>query len=240
MKKYIINLQDATGRIEHVRKQLAGTTFSDAERFDAFDARKLSESELRQIFDYKEFERRHNRLPGRGEVGCFMSHQTLWKKCAESGKPILILEDDLKRVRDFSAEELAAAENWLETDKPRILILQDFYTSVNLKKTIGAGVKIVHPYLIECAHAYIINQAAAQILSNLKPDTVADDWPLFKQASIEVAAVTPPVFSQNSDFDSFIKNDLVRRRPPLHIRVRYKLKNLLEPILASIGLLIRC
>ena len=42
----------------------------------------------------------------RGEVGCFLSHYALWKKCIADNEPYLILEDDAIVTDKFSYDEL--------------------------------------------------------------------------------------------------------------------------------------
>jgi GR25 family glycosyltransferase involved in LPS biosynthesis len=36
-----------------------------------------------------------------GVIGCFYSHYSLWKKCVELDKPIMIFEDDVKFYREW-------------------------------------------------------------------------------------------------------------------------------------------
>ena len=42
----------------------------------------------------------------KGEVGCFLSHWEIWKKCVEKNEPILVLEDDAIITDKFSYDEL--------------------------------------------------------------------------------------------------------------------------------------
>ena len=42
----------------------------------------------------------------KGEVGCFLSHWEIWKKCVEKNEPILVLEDDAIITHKFSYDEL--------------------------------------------------------------------------------------------------------------------------------------
>ncbi len=42
----------------------------------------------------------------KGEVGCFLSHWKIWKKCVEKNEPILVLEDDAIITDKFSYDEL--------------------------------------------------------------------------------------------------------------------------------------
>ncbi|WP_299641133.1 glycosyltransferase family 25 protein [Devosia sp.] len=48
-----------------------------------------------------------------GEAGCFASHALLWEECAASGRPILILEDNVDLAANF-CDSLAAAQAELD------------------------------------------------------------------------------------------------------------------------------
>jgi glycosyl transferase family 25 len=36
-----------------------------------------------------------------GEVGCFASHYSLWRRCVEKNEPLVVLEDDIEIGQDF-------------------------------------------------------------------------------------------------------------------------------------------
>jgi glycosyl transferase, family 25 len=56
-----------------------------------------------EIFDGLSFDDA-NGFPSKGVRGCFTSHMTLMQECAASGKPMLVLEDDI----DFNFDRIAA------------------------------------------------------------------------------------------------------------------------------------
>ena len=89
-----------------------------------------------------------------GEIGCFISHWKLWEECADSGVPMLIMEDD-------AVLRYALDEEWLSGD----------LTYLAYKEMLPGGVKndqVCYPYW--CA-AYIITPKAAEIFL----DTDADE-----------------------------------------------------------------
>lgn len=73
----------------------------DYEFFDAIDA---SRRQLVGISRYDETRALsvlgHALQPG--EVGCFASHYLLWKRCSESGEPMIIMEDDVELEPQFA------------------------------------------------------------------------------------------------------------------------------------------
>ena len=38
----------------------------------------------------------HDHISNTGEIGCYLSHVELWKKCVELNEPIAVIEDDMK------------------------------------------------------------------------------------------------------------------------------------------------
>jgi glycosyl transferase, family 25 len=70
------------------------------EFFEAIDGRATKHSLFRR-YDPKLAEIRRGFPLTPGELGCYASHFLLWEKCASSGKPMLIFEDDVALRADF-------------------------------------------------------------------------------------------------------------------------------------------
>jgi len=72
--------------------------YHEIKKNNTFD---LSEKIIRNI---KNRERDyHSEFENYSSLGCFLSHRILWEKCYESGKPILIMEDDVEIcIRDLT------------------------------------------------------------------------------------------------------------------------------------------
>ena len=91
MKKFVINLQERKDRLEFFSQNWKH--LSDLEVFRA-----IGKDEL-HLFDFDFMKTWTDPLLSRGltqgEIGCFLSHYTLWKKCVELNEPILIFEDDV-------------------------------------------------------------------------------------------------------------------------------------------------
>jgi GR25 family glycosyltransferase involved in LPS biosynthesis len=97
------------------KKNLLGVKklFPKTKVFDAFDARRLSDSQVKeyvhpttynQIKQKREVDMTH--MSTKGAVGCFISHKNLWKKCIELDQPIIVCEDDInldnkEHIRDI-------------------------------------------------------------------------------------------------------------------------------------------
>lgn len=87
----VISLKRATQRRRSIEDQLSGMNLPFA-FFDAVDG-KLGH-ELFTKYD-GEKARRIGEIPlTPGHLGCYASHYLVWEHCAESGRPVIVLEDD--------------------------------------------------------------------------------------------------------------------------------------------------
>lgn len=92
MKIYVISLDDQQKRRAAITEQLHGLGLE----FEFFDAVRGSDDPWRHFARTSTWQYRLNtrRDPLPNEVGCYASHLSMWKRCAESGEPIVIMEDD--------------------------------------------------------------------------------------------------------------------------------------------------
>ncbi len=99
LASYVINLDRATERWEQTQEGLAAVGLA-AERFPAIDA---SRTQHETVSRYDEAaSRRFQGAPQTpATIACFASHYLLWRKIASSGRPALVLEDDLAYHADF-------------------------------------------------------------------------------------------------------------------------------------------
>lgn len=87
----VISLKRATERRQSIERQFdeLGLSFTF---FDAVDGKQGHE--LFSRYD-PEKARRIGEIPlNPGHLGCYASHFLVWERCAESGKPLIVLEDD--------------------------------------------------------------------------------------------------------------------------------------------------
>lgn len=93
MKLLVINLAKDTDRLAAAREKFAelGLTF---EHWPGVDGRALSTAELQTFAASRPRDGKYVWSPGK--IGCFLSHFSAWKYCAEGSDPyIAIFEDDL-------------------------------------------------------------------------------------------------------------------------------------------------
>ena len=157
MKTVVINLKSRTDRL---------TAFSNAhpnldyEVFSAVDGRRVDYDKLQALgFDVNHdwIDPLLNTPLTKGEVGCFLSHWEIWKKCVEMNEPVMVLEDDARITDRFSMEEI---EQYLQTYSFLYLGWKEMETSVPID---GKVVQPVYPYW---TLAYVITPESAKILMN--------------------------------------------------------------------------
>ena len=127
----------------------------------------------------------------RGEIGCFLSHYKLWKRCIKENKPFLILEDD-------------AIVNKLSYDEIDNLINYQNYNFVYLGwKEMNEGGSIpvrgvnkfvvpVYPYW---GLAYVITPEAAKILVN--DDIEKSIIPVDEYLPLKMKDLNPIAYREN-------------------------------------------
>ena len=120
---YVINLDYRKEKFEKIKNE-----FSEKDikliRFNAINGKTLCENYIdmysninlsdginSQIYKF------YNKCLRYGEVGCFLSHTTLWHSCIAYNMPyIIVAEDDILKTNDFSFENIRKALNELNNN----------------------------------------------------------------------------------------------------------------------------
>jgi len=212
MKAYVINLDSAESRWEHIRNAFATTPF-EIIRVKAVDGRKI-------VLPVPEFdERKFRRFHGRGtnifEVACYLSHITAMRTFLEtSDNHAMICEDDLypkANLEEFLENLMKTSAHWnvarlsgLTAGTPfKVAALGgDYSLNVQLGRLKGCG-------------AYIVDRKAARaFVTGLLPmwlpwDHAADrEWIL----GLKAVSISPFPISQNEEtFASAIQGNAQRR-----------------------------
>lgn len=168
MLRFVINLDRATDRMDHMRRAIANLGI-DVERVSAVDGKKLSPEHLKElqtpVHDISKII--CPRTLTSGEVGAFLSHQECWKRLVNSDqKWALILEDDLA----FSprAKTYFETTEWVPSgiDLVQFFLFRRNWTAKVDKKIIKLvnGDSLSHPYKPSPvgAQAYLISRNAAE------------------------------------------------------------------------------
>jgi len=103
VKGFVISMARSGQRMENVR-QIISKCPAECNRFDAIDGSRLSDLEIDSVYKKNFYQPRYPFTMNRGEIGCFLSHRSIWQKIAESDAPGgLVMEDDIELLDGFSA-----------------------------------------------------------------------------------------------------------------------------------------
>lgn len=161
MKKYVISLKHREDRRNNFIEK--NKVIGDFMWFNAHEGQKITHDGLRSIgfaTNKKWIDPLLNRPLTKGEVGCFLSHYTLWKMCIENDQPVMILEDDA--VYNGSGFNEQYFELLLETSD-FIYLSRNEMTPDGVEYINEVIERPCYPYWLT---AYIITPAAAKILVN--------------------------------------------------------------------------
>jgi glycosyl transferase family 25 len=168
VKPYVINLDRNPERLQafKARFDALGIPF---ERFPGVDGKAMSEKDFARFVSTRP---RNGKPWGRGAMGCFLSHYTLWQKIAESNQEYsAIFEDDIHHVSD-GLKEYLQTYFWLPRDCD-ILRLEPSTNRVLLSKEPVAEWRERRLFKVRstswCAGGYIISRDAAKRLAALPP-----------------------------------------------------------------------
>lgn len=100
MRICVISLPDEQLRRERAAAQLSRAQL-DFEFADATRGEDVVRDGHFDRFDQYGFLMNTGRVASTGELGCFASHRTLWRRSIASDEPLLILEDDFHLHEDF-------------------------------------------------------------------------------------------------------------------------------------------
>ena len=158
MKTLVINLKDRSDRLTLFKTENSQLEFEVA---PAVDGTKVNYAKLlEQGFDVN-----HDWIDPiektpltKGEVGCFLSHWSIWQKCIERNEKVFVLEDDARITENFNLNEIDA--------------LSDTYDFLYVgwkemaKSSIPIDDQLVSPVYPYWGLAYVITPKAARILVN--------------------------------------------------------------------------
>jgi GR25 family glycosyltransferase involved in LPS biosynthesis len=123
---------------------------------------------------------------GKGVLGCFLSHYSLWKKCVKNNIPIGVLEYDAIFIRELPKDILEKFDDYLNLDYTRHNYLNlsrsgiEYINQIELekknpvivkkleekKKNVNHQFKYINNNHIKGAFGYIIKPTGAQKLIN--------------------------------------------------------------------------
>lgn len=208
IQTFIINLERARDRKEHMLQLLKSYNFLDVSFLAAVDGKTLTNDEINSCFDTKKTYKRYGRDLNRGEIGCTLSHINCYRQVLKNTANVsLILEDDISILKDISV--LPDLIPLVDVSEPVILLLSgDYWYSRKLHNV--KDLEVVKVFDAVGAYAYLINKAAAELIINKYsiPSHVADHWLLYREIGIPMLALSPYMIDANiGGLESTIKQE---------------------------------
>ena len=133
----------------------------------------------RAVYEIEEASAReaHSSMPSWGGVGCYLSHEALWRESAASSTGVIIMEADCRPVEGAKAgaEKVFAQTSALLGRPPELLWFGFIYTHEQ-KSEIGLKDAVRVTDRVLGAHAYFVSPAGAKaLLSRSRPIEVQVD-----------------------------------------------------------------
>jgi len=202
LNSVVINLKARPDRWEGLLKSVdRNASWLKLQRMDAVDGRvkppaekdvkkKWSTARLAKLFHW--YKPKTIKMSP-GERGCCASHLKAWRKCAASGKPLLVLEDDAVVLPTFTAT-LNQALKEAPKDTGAIWI-----TSKDRGNRKRAGEVLMEPHYVWTTVGYVIWPHAAKAFMKLLPmDMPVDNFMAWhiKEGTVKTFSVQPAAVRQ--------------------------------------------
>ncbi|TQK10493.1 glycosyl transferase family 25 [Herbaspirillum sp. SJZ107] len=191
---FIISLPKDKHRREYLGGQLDALNMPYTV-LEAVNGKALSAEELALAYDPKKAVRLFNRELSKGEIGCTLSHVSIYRKMAAENLPhALVLEDDAKILEDDLAATLSKLAQLYPADVPvAVMLIHVKRVDANSRVPLDAKHDVYDAYRGVHTHGYFITRAAAEILAQkLYPAyVVADKWEYFQENFIDVKCLVP-------------------------------------------------
>jgi hypothetical protein len=156
-KAYIIRIKN-NEKSETLAKRCADSCIKvnmKYEYWDAYNGISNPIEEPKHVNPIMKLFKLSDRYMLRGEVACFLSHLSLWIKCMELEKPIVILEHDAVMIKKYNTHKLFNSICYLGNDEQKnkgwqVLLTPPF------------GLAGINYFFICRAHAYAIDPTVAR------------------------------------------------------------------------------
>jgi glycosyl transferase family 25 len=191
---FVINLPQQADRRESILTQLSSIGI-EAEIVQAVDGRKLSAEAIAAQHNESAAKTGGRRGMTHGEIGCALSHQSVYRRMIERGLPwAVIIEDDAQLEADFLLV-LNTIVRRLDSVCPEIYLFSHVarYTNWGREK-LTDRYWLVKPVIAHGGQCYLLTVAAAQALlrANYPVCVPIDNWSRFlKQGVARIRAVMP-------------------------------------------------
>lgn len=192
---FVINLPAQVDRRALMLAQLKAAGI-DAEIIEAVDGNALSAKRIASVYDAAASKATCGRELARGEIGCALSHQAIYRRVIERELPwAVVIEDDTLLGRDFRPV-LGAIVASLDAQLSTVYLFShvDRYTNWGRQKLAPGRRWLVTPVRAHGGHCYLITNAAAHALlrANEPIHFPVDYWMTYRaQGAVKLRAIVP-------------------------------------------------
>lgn len=223
----VISLKRATERRESIERQLAEIDLP----FTFFDA--VDGKQGHELFTHYDPDkaRRIGEIPlTPGHLGCYASHFLVWQRCVESGKPMIVLEDDAMLFQESFARfvtqasglpsELECVRLFASKSRNRESILVFEKNGLSIAKFLRGHKSATGYYLTPSAARKFLEYGDRWV------EPVDIEMDQFWANGVECYGVLEPCLTHNPDFQSAIDSGIdtaQARRGFMRLRWRWYL-----------------
>lgn len=201
---WLINLDSNPERYKSATEQLNNVGLQ-AERFSAIYGKHLQPDAIAACYDAKLNRQKFRRPLSAGEIGCYLSHRTLWQRMVDEQIPLaLILEDDIDIEPEFVTvlQKISQLKNW-----DMIKLADDRDGKGAQKLALGDGYELVNFAKVpNCTTGYALTlQGAKKLLSRPRFFRPVDvDLQFYPELGLSVYSILPYRLWSASRFESEI------------------------------------
>lgn len=193
------------------------------EFYDAIDGQILLPQDVSKHYDAATNLAKFKRPLTRSEIGCYLSHQGIWKKVRDGAKPIVVLEDDFVLSEQFMPFISRVPKKFLDGCFLKLDAHEEKRNVRYKSQTIIAGVTVGSFGVIPaCTAGYIIGpRAAAQLLDArqhfFRPIDI--DLKHYWEHRVPILGTIPALVKQRlSKSESQIESNRVKVKPRSKLR----------------------
>ena len=166
---FIINLKKDKAKKQHMQ-DLCNKQHLQVKFIEAVDGRKLSQTQIKKVYDKQQSIKAINRELTKAEVGCALSHRKVYQKMlTENIQQAVILEDDIVFNQNFKQAMVLALK--LPMDWQLLLLGYNAYLNNPKRKEYLYKIQAILHWVIsvplenaEGTYGYLINQTGVKIL----------------------------------------------------------------------------
>jgi glycosyl transferase, family 25 len=211
MRAFVINLKRSADRRLRMKGILDGIGV-EFEFFVGADGKELGNAEIEAAYDEAAVVKNLRRTLSANEIGCTISHRSLYRKIVDEGiDKACILEDDV--ILDRELPDILAYLDSIRLQN--VVVKLDNYQEKRTPCGIWTRKRIIGPYRYKkpvttqwMAWGYVIDREAAASILREWPRIafMSDDWKRMSKA-IDLRCVQPSVVHQNTSVASILDED---------------------------------